>query len=146
MNSQDLKRSGLKITLPRRLILELLKKNEQHHLNAEDVYRLLLEQGENIGIATVYRVLSQFENAGLVERHQFDGHTSVYELKTDTHHDHLICTTCGTVLEFVNEEIEALQRKIAHQVGLTISGHSLQIYGTCQNPAQCVHYRACDKK
>lgn len=141
MDSTDLKKSGLKVTLPRRLILELLENSDQRHLSAEDAYRMLLERGENIGIATVYRVLAQFEAAGLVERHQFDGTTSVFELTPETHHDHLICTACGTVIEFSNEKIETLQHKIASQAGLEITGHSLQIYGTCKDPEQCLKNR-----
>lgn len=144
MDSRDLKKSGLKITLPRKLILEILENSEQHHLSAEDVYKTLLERGENVGIATVYRVLAQFETAGLVERHQFEGITSVFELKPDTHHDHLICTTCGAVIEFVNDRIEQEQHKIAAEYGFKLSGHSLNIYGECHDPDNCERRQAQD--
>lgn len=134
MLDKDLKRAGLSSTHPRRLILELLQRNPDRHLSAEDIYRLLLEADTAVGVATVYRVLSQFESAGLVTRHQFDGNTSVYELNQGKHHDHLICTECGAIREFVDEEIEALQRKVADRLGFTIDSHMLYIFGKCNHP------------
>jgi len=134
MTEKDLKNAGLSSTQPRRLILELLQRNPERHLSAEDVYRMLLEADTSVGIATVYRVLSQFESAGLLTRHQFDGNTAVYELNQGKHHDHLICTECGAIREFVDDEIEALQRKVAERLGFTIESHMLYIFGKCNNP------------
>jgi len=134
MNDKALKKAGLTSTQPRRLILELLQQNTDRHLSAEDVYRTLIENGGSVGIATVYRVLGQFEGAGLITRHQFDGNTSVYELNQGGHHDHLICTECGAIIEFVDEEIEQLQRKVAERLGFTIESHLLYIFGKCKHP------------
>ncbi len=131
MDNSNLKKAGLKITLPRRKILEMLEKTKEHHLSAEDIYRILLESGEEIGLATVYRVLTQFEEAGLVIRHHFEGGQSVFELDNGTHHDHLVCVKCGRVEEFIDEVIEKRQQEIAKQAGYTITDHSLNIYGSC---------------
>ena len=127
--SQELKDAGLKITLPRVKILQLLENAEVRHLSAEDVYKLLLQNGEELGLATVYRVLTQFEQAGLVERHNFDGGHSVFELDSGEHHDHLVCTETGKVIEFHNEAIEALQEEIAAEFGFDLVDHKLVLYG-----------------
>ena len=131
MESQDLKKAGLKITLPRMKILEMLENSPTRHLSAEDVYKALLESGEDIGLATVYRVLTQFEAAGLVARHHFEGGHSVFELNQGMHHDHILCVRCGRVDEFMDETIEKRQRAIAQQAGYEITDHSLYIYGIC---------------
>lgn len=137
MDSINLKKAGLKPTHPRKTILELLQESEDHHLSAEDVYRQLLERNESIGIATVYRVLAQFESAGLVTRHHFEGITSVFELNRGQHHDHLICLKCGAIIEFTDEKIERQQEKVAAQAGFKIRDHALYIFAECNNPAQC---------
>lgn len=130
-SNTDLKKAGLKITLPRMKILQILEKEKDHHLSAEDVYRLLVESGDDTGLATVYRVLTQFEEAGLVIRHNFaEGH-SVFELDHGMHHDHLVCVKCGEVQEFVDEIIEERQRYVAENAGYTITDHNLNIYGIC---------------
>jgi Fur family ferric uptake transcriptional regulator len=133
MKEIDLKKAGLSSTQPRRLILELFQQNAEAHMCAEDVYRKLQEKGESVGIATVYRVLSQFDAAGLLLRHQFDGTTSVYELNLGKHHDHLICNACGKVTEFVDEDIERLQQKVAEKLGFSIDSHLLYIFGHCNS-------------
>jgi Fur family ferric uptake transcriptional regulator len=132
MESQDLRKAGLKVTLPRVKILEILESNAtQRHMSAEDVYKALLEEGEDIGLATVYRVLTQFESARLVTRHHFEGGHSVFELNEGTHHDHIVCVKCGRVDEFMDETIEQRQREIARKAGYEITDHSLYIYGIC---------------
>ncbi|HHJ16593.1 MAG TPA: ferric iron uptake transcriptional regulator [Gammaproteobacteria bacterium] len=131
MTSEDLRAAGLKATVPRRKILEVLESKAGQHLTAEDVYRLLLETGEDVGLATVYRVLTQFEGAGLVERHHFEGGQSVFELNQGEHHDHILCVKCGKVEEFVDNIIEERQRDIAEKAGYTMTGHCLYIYGIC---------------
>ncbi|MFK5969230.1 MAG: ferric iron uptake transcriptional regulator [Candidatus Marithrix sp.] len=128
---EELKKFGLKATLPRLRILQLLETNNQHHMSAEDVYKALLDVGEDIGLATVYRVLTQFEAAGLVIRHHFDDNSSVFELNAGYHHDHLLCVKCGKVIEFVDDVIEEHQRTIAKQHGFKITNHYLYIYGIC---------------
>ena len=128
LNNQDLRKAGLKVTLPRVKILQILENSEQRHLSAEDVYKALLDAGEDVGLATVYRVLTQFESAGLVERHNFDGGHSVFELDRGDHHDHMACVESGKVIEFHNEQIEALQEKIADEHGYEITGHNLVLY------------------
>lgn len=133
MENQDIKRAGLKITLPRVKILTLLEKHGGH-LSAEDVYKILLEEGEEIGLATVYRVLTQFESAGLVVRQNFEGGQSVFEIDSGNHHDHLVCIKCGKVEEFVDATIESRQEAIAKQFGFTIKDHALVIYGCCDKP------------
>lgn len=132
-NDKDLKKAGLKVTLPRLKILQILEKSKEHHLSAEDIYRVLIESGEDIGLATVYRVLTQFEEAGLVARHNFEGDQSVFELDRGEHHDHLLCVKCGRVEEFVDEVIEKRQQEIAKQAGFSITDHNLNIYGICAN-------------
>lgn len=130
-NDNDLKKAGLKITLPRLKILKILEESREHHFSAEDIYRMLLDSGEDIGLATVYRVLTQFEEAGLVIRHHFEGDQSVFELDSGKHHDHLLCVRCHQVKEFVDEVIEKRQKEIAKQAGYSITDHSLNIYGIC---------------
>ncbi|MBA3660240.1 MAG: ferric iron uptake transcriptional regulator [Gammaproteobacteria bacterium] len=131
MDHSNLKKAGLKSTVPRRKILEILEREKTQHLSAEDIYRLLLDSGEEIGLATVYRVLTQFQAAGLVVRHNFEGGQSVFELDFGIHHDHLVCVKCGQVEEFVDEVIEARQEHIAKLADFTITDHSLNIYGIC---------------
>ncbi|MFD1215661.1 MULTISPECIES: ferric iron uptake transcriptional regulator [Microbulbifer] len=126
--NQELRKAGLKVTLPRVKILQLLENASEQHLSAEDVYKLLLEAGEDVGLATVYRVLTQFESAGLVIRHNFDGGHSVFELDRGDHHDHMVCTDTGKVIEFHNEQIEELQHQIAEEHGYELTGHSLVLY------------------
>jgi Fur family ferric uptake transcriptional regulator len=131
MENQQIKQAGLKVTHPRVTILNILESSDQRHLSAEDVYKELIAAGEEIGLATVYRVLTQFESAGLVCRHHFEGGQSVFELNRGGHHDHLVCIKCGSVVEFVEDVIEERQRAIAAQHGFTIEDHSLVIYGVC---------------
>jgi len=131
MESADIKKAGLKVTLPRIKILEIMEKSEMRHLSAEDVYKHLLEEGEEVGLATVYRVLTQFESAGLVSRHHFDEGHSVFELNQGSHHDHIVCVKCGKVEEFVDETIEQRQKDIAADAGFQITDHCLYIYGIC---------------
>lgn len=128
MESQELRKAGLKVTLPRVKILEMLESSNTRHLSAEDMYRMLLESGEEIGLATVYRVLTQFEAAGLVIRHNFEGGHAVFELERGPHHDHMVDIETGKVVEFVSEEIEKLQREIAAKHGYQIEDHSLVLY------------------
>ncbi|MET0065899.1 MAG: ferric iron uptake transcriptional regulator [Candidatus Thiodiazotropha sp.] len=134
MDNQDIRKAGLKVTLPRVKILDLLESSSQRHVSAEDVYKMLLDRGEEIGLATVYRVLTQFEAAGLVTRHNFEGGHAVFELDRGGHHDHLVCVVCGKVEEFVDGTIEKRQREIAKEHGFEMVDHSLIIYGHCGNP------------
>ncbi|XOV85973.1 MAG: ferric iron uptake transcriptional regulator [Pseudomonadota bacterium] len=129
--SQELKDAGLKITLPRLKIFQLLESSAVHHMSAEDVYKQLLQNDEEIGLATVYRVLTQFEEAGLVVRHHFEGGHSVFELATDDHHDHIVCVKCGRVEEFNDDQIEARQKSIAKSFGFELTDHKLNMYGLC---------------
>jgi len=131
VDNSDLKKAGLKITNPRRKILEIMETTKDHHMSAENIYRLLLDSGEEIGLATVYRVLTQFQEAGLVVRHHFEGDQSVFELDHGEHHDHLVCVKCSCVEEFVDEVIEKRQEEIAKKAGYQITEHSLNIYGIC---------------
>lgn len=131
METQDLKKAGLKATLPRMRILHLLESSDRRHVSAEDVYKALLDAGEDIGLATIYRVLTQFESAGLVMRHHFEGAHSVFELNRGTHHDHLVCVRCGWIEEFNDEVIEERQRTIAERFGFSMTDHALYIYGVC---------------
>ena len=124
----ELRKAGLKVTLPRVKILQILESSPQRHLSAEDVYRELLDAKEDVGLATVYRVLTQFESAGLVERHNFDGGHSVFELDRGEHHDHMVCVSTGKVVEFHNEQIESLQREIAKEHGYELVEHNLVLY------------------
>lgn len=129
MESHDLRKVGLKVTHPRVRILELLEqKSAQHHLSAEDIYRQLLEHGDEIGLATVYRVLTQFEAAGLVLKHNFEGGQAVYEIDRGGHHDHMVDVDTGKIIEFESEEIEALQHRIAVEHGYELEDHSLVLY------------------
>lgn len=130
-NSEDdeLRSAGLKVTGPRIKILQVLEKNEYRHMSAEDIYRVLVETGSDVGIATVYRVLTQFENAGLVTRHNFDNGPAQYEIDRGEHHDHLVCTKTGKVVEFHSDEIERLQDEIAKKHGYEVIGHTLILYG-----------------
>ena len=125
---QELRKAGLKVTLPRLKILEILESTQNRHLSAEEIYKVLLEAGEDIGLATVYRVLTQFEAAGLVTRHNFEGGHSVFELDDGEHHDHMVCVESGDVVEFVSEEIERLQHEIAEKHGFELLDHSLVLY------------------
>jgi Fur family ferric uptake transcriptional regulator len=124
----DLKRAGLKVTLPRLKVLEVLEGSEPHHMSAEDVYKSLMESDDSVGLATVYRVLTQFESAGMVERHNFDDGHSVYELAADEHHDHMVDVDTGQVMEFVHERIEALQREIVAEHGYELVDHEMVLY------------------
>ncbi len=126
--NMELRKAGLKVTLPRVKILSILESNPEAHMSAEDVYRSLIDAGEDVGLATVYRVLTQFESAGLVERHNFDGGHSVFELARGEHHDHMVNVEDGTVIEFSNEQIERLQHKIAEEHGFDLVDHSLVLY------------------
>ena len=128
MPGSDLKRAGLKVTLPRLKVLEVLEGSEPHHMSAEDVYKSLMESDDSVGLATVYRVLTQFESAGIVERHNFDDGHSVYELAADEHHDHMVDVDTGQVMEFVNERIEALQREIVAEHGFELVDHEMVLY------------------
>ena len=137
MSTQELKQAGLKATLPRIKILDILEKAEPRHMSAEDVYKSLLESGDDVGIATVYRVLTQFEAAGLVFRHNFEGGHSVFELNEGEHHDHILCIKCGKVDEFFDAYIEMRQKEIAKAHGYEMTDHTLTIHGVCP---------ACQKK
>ena len=129
MESSDIKNAGLKLTLPRMKILELLEKSDDRHLKAEDIYKMLLDSGEEIALATVYRVLTQFESAGLVTRHHFEGGRAVFELNDGEHHDHLVDISTGRVVEFYDEVIEQRQREIAKKYNFTITEHTMVLYG-----------------
>ncbi|TCT18861.1 ferric iron uptake transcriptional regulator [Thiobaca trueperi] len=131
MSNQQIKQAGLKVTVPRVKILSILEHSGKRHLSAEDVYRELLSHDEDIGLATVYRVLTQFESAGLVCRRHFEGGQSVFELDGGGHHDHLVCIQCGKIVEFVDAMIEERQRAIAAEHGFRIKEHSLVVYGIC---------------
>ena len=134
MESNELRNVGLKVTLPRVKILEILEKQTvERHLSAEKVYKILLADNEEIGLATVYRVLTQFETAGLVTRHHFEGGNSVFELNRGIHHDHIVCMKCGKVDEFTDSVIEKRQVDIAEKLGYTLTDHSLYLYGICSD-------------
>lgn len=128
MERQDLRKAGLKVTSPRLKVLEILDNSEERHMSAEAIYRALLESGDELGLATVYRVLTQFERAGLVSRHNFEGGTAVFELADRTHHDHMVCLDTGAVIEFCDDRIERIQQEIAEQHGYVIEEHSLVLY------------------
>ena len=131
-DNSELKRAGLKATVPRLKILEMLESSDKHHLSAEDVYRELLEAGDDVGLATIYRVLTQFESAGLVSRHHFESGHAVFELERGHHHDHVVCVQCGKVEEFVDQTIEDRQKLVVGKMGYEIQDHSLVIYGNCR--------------
>jgi len=141
--SHDLKSAGLKATLPRIRIINLFEQSKVRHLTAEDVYKLLLADGLDIGLATVYRVLTQFEQAGLLVRHHFESGKAVFELNEGKHHDHLVCLQCGRVEEFYDAEIEKRQNRIAHERGFEIAEHALYLYAECTKP-HCPHKKAPD--
>jgi len=138
LESKELRKAGLKVTLPRVRILEVLDSADKRHLSAEEIYRLLLEQSEDFGLATVYRVLTQFEAAGLVTRNNFEGGHAVFELADGAHHDHLVCVDCGRVEEFMDELIEKRQNEVAAAHGFKIADHSMILYGHC-NKQDCPH-------
>ena len=128
METANLRNAGLKVTLPRLKILELLESSDSHHMSAEDIYRKLIDLKEDVGLATVYRVLTQFEAAGLVRRHHFEGGSAVFELERGHHHDHMVCLETGKVIEFVSEEIEKLQQAIAAKHGYVVEDHNFVLY------------------
>jgi Fur family ferric uptake transcriptional regulator len=130
--NKELKKAGLKVTLPRLKILEILQDPANQHISAEDVYKILLDQNEDIGLATVYRVLNQFDDAGILNRHHFEGGKSVFEISHKKHHDHLVCLKCGKVVEFEDPIIEQRQVEIAEQNNMSLTHHSLYLYGDCK--------------
>jgi Fur family transcriptional regulator, ferric uptake regulator len=132
MGNMDLKKAGLKATLPRIKILQILENSDKRHMSAEDVYKHLLDSGEDVGLATVYRVLTQFEAAGLLDRHHFEEGHSVFEINDGDHHDHILCVKCGRVDEFIDETIEQRQEAIAAKTGYKLTNHSLYLYGICK--------------
>ncbi len=136
MQSSDIKNAGLKLTLPRMKILELLESSDERHLKAEDIYKNLLDSGEEIALATVYRVLTQFETAGLVTRHHFEGGHAVFEINDGEHHDHLVDIATGKVVEFYDEVIERRQKEIANQYNFTITEHTMILYGRFDDEAK----------
>jgi Fur family transcriptional regulator, ferric uptake regulator len=138
MEGKDLRKAGLKVTLPRLKILEILERSQTRHMSAEDIYRSLLASNEDIGLATVYRVLTQFEAAGLVTRHHFEDGMAVFEINHGTHHDHIVCLDCGRVEEFMDSGIEERQGSVAKKLGFEIQDHSLIIYGHCVRQS-CAH-------
>lgn len=147
MSNKDelqLKKAGLKVTSPRVKILEILKDPNNQHISAEDVYKILLEKNEEIGLATVYRVLNQFDDAGIVSRHHFEGGRSVFELSAKDHHDHLVCLTCGHVFEFEDDVIEQRQLQVAEANNIKLTNHSLYLYGECKTPDTCVNNQNTD--
>ena len=133
-NIEEIKSTGLKATGPRLKILEIFQNSEQRHLSAEDVFRILMQEGSDIGLATVYRVLTQFEQAGLLSRNSFDNGKAVYELDLGQHHDHLVCLDCGHVEEFFDPEIEKRQHNIARDHGVELHDHALSLYAHCRKP------------
>ncbi len=134
MEGKDLRKAGLKVTLPRLKILEILENGSTRHQSAESIYKQLIESNEDIGLATVYRVLTQFEAAGLISRHHFENGMAVFELNEGTHHDHIVCLDCGKVEEFVDSGIEDRQTAVATRLGFEIRDHSLILYGHCRRP------------
>ena len=130
-NTKNLKQAGLKTTQPRLKVLDVLETSQNHHMTAEDVYKRLLETEQEIGLATVYRILTQFETAGLVIRHNFEGGRALYELDNGAHHDHMVCVECGKVFKFFDRTIEQRQRNVAAKAGFTREDHSLSLYGVC---------------
>jgi len=131
LENLNLKKAGLKVTVPRMKILSILENHVGEHLSAEDVYKKLLNAGDDVGLATVYRVLTQFESAGLVSRHNFEGGQGVFELDDGEHHDHLMCTKCGKIVEFCDDEIEKRQTKLAEELGMKLIGHNHYLFGEC---------------
>ena len=137
-HADEIKTSGLKATLPRIKILEVFQRSVLRHMTAEDVYKTLLNEGGDVGLATVYRVLMQFEQAGLLSRNHFEGGKAVFELNEGKHHDHLVCMDCGRVEEFFDPDIEARQRAVAQERGFTLQEHALSLYASCSKP-DCEH-------
>jgi Fur family transcriptional regulator, ferric uptake regulator len=137
-HSDELKSSGLKATLPRIKILEVFQRSQRRHMTAEDVYKMLLVEGADVGLATVYRVLMQFEQAGILSRNHFEAGKAVFELNEGKHHDHLVCLDCGRVEEFFDPEIEKRQKAVAHGRGFELQDHSLALYAACTKKA-CEH-------
>jgi Fur family ferric uptake transcriptional regulator len=137
-NIEELKSTGLKATIPRLKILEVFQRSSQRHMSAEDVFKVLLLENSDVGLATVYRVLTQFEQASILSRSQFEGGKSVYELNEGQHHDHLVCLDCGKVEEFYDPEIENRQQAVAQAKGFTITDHALSLYARCSK-SDCVH-------
>ena len=133
MDAEDLKSAGLKVTLPRLKILEVLESNSNLHLSAEDIYRILIDQKEEVGVATIYRVLSQFEESGIVEKLNFENNQAVYELCGVEHHDHLVCVKCNKIIEFQDDIIEEHQIQIAKKYGFELTDHSLYLFGLCSD-------------
>jgi Fur family ferric uptake transcriptional regulator len=133
LEGKDLRNAGLKVTLPRLKILEILEDGSARHQSAEDIYKALLNSNEDIGLATVYRVLTQFEAAGLVTRHHFENGMAVFELNRGDHHDHIVCIECGTVAEFLDAAIEERQKAVARERGFELHDHSMILYGRCAN-------------
>ena len=134
----QLKKTGLKATLPRIKILDIFENSDERHLSAEDIYKIMLKTNEEIGLATIYRVLTQFEQAGILIRHHFESDKAVFELNEKSHHDHIVCLQCGYVTEFRNDQIERLQEEVADDLGFKIIDHSLYIYGDCtKKPCSC---------
>ena len=136
MESSDIKNAGLRLTLPRMKILELLESSDDRHLKAEDIYKMLLDSGGEIALATVYRVLTQFESAGLVTRHHFDGGHAVFEINDGEHHDHMVDIASGKVVEFYDEVIERRQQEIANKFNFTITEHTMVLYGRFEDEAK----------
>ena len=132
MDAEDLKSAGLKVTLPRLKILEVLEKSSNHHLSAEDIYRKLMEKHGEVGVATIYRVLTQFEESGIVNKLNFENNQAVYELSNVEHHDHLVCVKCNEIIEFQDDVIEEHQLQIANKYGFQLTDHSLYLYGLCK--------------
>ena len=136
--NESLKKTGLKVTLPRLKVLSIFENSKEKHLSAEDIYKEMIGSGDEIGLATIYRVLTQFEQAGLLIRHHFESGKAIFELNEKSHHDHIVCLQCGHVTEFVNEEIENLQTKVAKEHGFKIIEHSLIIYAdSIKKPCDC---------
>lgn len=142
-SSTDLKKAGLKATLPRLKILRILEDAKVRHMTAEDVYKILLTAGEEVGLATVYRVLTQFEGAGLVIRHNFEGGRAVFEINQGSHHDHMVCIECGKIFEFHDIAIEDRQLKVAEKAGFVVDDHALYMYGVCEGMRK---HGKCSKK
>jgi Fur family ferric uptake transcriptional regulator len=140
LESKDLRKAGLKVTGPRLKILEILEGSSTRHMSAEGIYKRLIESNEDIGLATVYRVLTQFQAAGLVSRHHFEDGMAVFELNQGTHHDHIVCLDCGRVEEFMDDEIEERQEAIAKRLGYELRDHAMTLYGHCNKPG-CPSYK-----
>jgi len=134
-NTKDLRSAGLKSTAPRLKILELFESSGYKHMTADEVYKRLIDRGEDMGLATVYRVLTQFEAAGLLTKHNFEGNRAIFELKEQSHHDHMVCVECGKVLEFIDKTIEKRQKKVCEQAGFIMQDHAMYLYGVCEGVA-----------